>query len=117
MVDNLIIVVRNTWQRFFSLEIISYIYRVIKSTALLTNQKKKVMVRIELRNSYTLVGPESNLERAKKIIADMEAEMKSEYEQGLECGGESMAMDARDDVYWEMGYKETLSEIGFEMEG
>jgi vacuolar-type H+-ATPase subunit H len=73
------------------------------------------MVRIELSNSYTLVGPKSNLEKAKKIISDMENEMKSEYNQSLENGGESAAMDARDDIYWENGYKEILSEIGFEM--
>ena len=73
------------------------------------------MVRIELSNSYTLVGPKSNLEKAKKIISDMENEMKSEYNQSLENGGESAAMDERDDIYWENGYKEILSEIGFEM--
>ena len=45
----------------------------------------------------------------------MENEMESEYDQALENEGESAAMDARDDVYYENGYKEILSEIGFEM--
>jgi hypothetical protein len=73
-------------------------------------------VRIELSNLYTLIGPKSNEEEARRIIAEMENEMKSEYEQALENSGESAAMDARDDVYFENGYKEILSKIGFEME-
>ena len=77
---------------------------------------KKNSVKIELSNAYILIGPKSNLEKAKKIVADMENEMESEYDQALENKGESAAMDARDDVYYENGYKEILSEIHFEME-
>ena len=65
---------------------------------------------------YTFIGPKSNEEEAKIIIAEMENEMKSEYEQALENSGESAAMDARDNVYFENGYKEILSKIGFEIE-
>ena len=76
----------------------------------------KEEVRIELSNSYIIAGPKSKEEEARRIIEEMEKEMKSEFEEALENSGESAAMDARDDVYWENGYQEKLSEIGFEME-
>lgn len=72
-------------------------------------------VRIELSNSYVIAGPKSKEEEARIIVAEMENEMKTEFDQALENSGESAAMDARDDVYWENGYQEKLSEIGFEM--
>lgn len=73
-------------------------------------------VTIELSNTYTLTGPKSNEKEARKIIYDMERDMKSEFKQALEHSGESAAMDARDDVYFEFGYKEALSDLGFEMD-
>ena len=72
-------------------------------------------VTIELSNSYSLVGPKSNEAEARVIVDEMEEEMASEFAQALEHAGESAAMDARDDVYFEAGYKETLSALGFEM--
>lgn len=81
-----------------------------------TGGENEDKVRIESSNLYTFIGPKSNEEEAKIIIAEMENEMKSEYEQALENSGESAAMDARDNVYFENGYKEILSKIGFEIE-
>ena len=81
-----------------------------------TGGENEDKARIESSNLYTFIGPKSNEEEAKIIIAEMENEMKSEYKQALENSGESAAMDARDNVYFENGYKEILSKIGFEIE-
>ncbi len=78
--------------------------------------QKDDLVNIELSNSYILVGPKSTEAEARELVADMEKEMRNEYEQALENSGESAAMDARDDVYWESGYREALSALGYEME-
>jgi hypothetical protein len=72
-------------------------------------------VTIELSNGYSLVGPKSNEAEARVIVDQMEEEMASEFAQALDNAGESAAMDARDDVYFEGGYKEGLSALGFEM--
>lgn len=73
-------------------------------------------IKITLSNSYTLIGPKENKLKAREIVKEMEREMKSEFRQAMENSGESAAMDARDDVYWEFGFRESLMELGFEME-
>lgn len=74
-------------------------------------------VTIELSNGYSLVGPKPKEAEARVIVDEMEAEMASEFAQAMENAGESAAMDARDAVYFEGGYKEALSALGFEPAG
>lgn len=70
---------------------------------------------IELSNSYLIQGPEENLEKAKAIVEEMEKEMAQVFSEVLEYSGESAAMDARDDIYYESGYQDELAKIGFSM--
>ena len=77
--------------------------------------KLEPMKFIELSNSYLIQGPEENLEKAKAIVEEMEKEMAQVFSEVLSYSGESAAMDARDDVYYESGYQEGLEKIGFSM--
>ena len=70
---------------------------------------------IELSNSYLIQGPEANLEKAKAIVEEMEKEMAQVFSEALGNSGESAAMDARDDIYYESGYQDKLAKIGFSM--
>jgi hypothetical protein len=70
---------------------------------------------IELSNSYLIQGPEENLEKAKAIVEDMEKVMAQVFSETLANSGESEAMDARDDIYYESGYQDMLAKIGFSM--
>jgi hypothetical protein len=70
---------------------------------------------IELSNSYLIQGPEENLEKAKAIVEEMEEEMAQAFSETLANSGESQAMDARDDIYYESGYQDMLAKIGFSM--
>ena len=70
---------------------------------------------IELSNSYLIQGPEENLEKAKAIVEEMEKEMAHAFSETLANSGESEAMDARDDIYYESGYQDMLAKIGFSM--
>ena len=74
------------------------------------------MTTIELSNGYSLTGPASNEAEALAIVEEMEKEMKKAFDQAMRNGGESAAMDARDDVYFDEAFKEALSELGFEMD-
>ena len=77
--------------------------------------KLEPMKFIELSNSYLIQGPEENLEKAKAIVVEMEKEMAQVFSEVLSYSGESQAMDARDDVYYESGYQDELEKIGFSM--
>ena len=77
--------------------------------------KLEPMKFIELSNSYLIQGPEENLEKAKAIVEEMEKEMAQVFSEVLSYSGESQAMDARDDVYYESGYQDELAKIGFSM--
>ena len=62
-----------------------------------------------LSNCYTISGPISNVDKAKKLVEEINNEMEVVYN---EFGGDgSRAMDERDDVVYE--YETQLSEIGW----
>jgi hypothetical protein len=64
---------------------------------------------LELSNCYTISGPISNVDKAKKLVEEINNEMEVVYN---EFGGDgSRAMDERDDVVYE--YETQLSEIGW----
>jgi hypothetical protein len=64
---------------------------------------------LELSNCYTISGPILNIDKAKKLVEEINNEMEVVYN---EFGGEgSRAMDERDDVVYE--YETQLSEIGW----
>jgi hypothetical protein len=69
--------------------------------------------KIELSNSYVIEGPVENLEKATVLVATLEREMQTRYNETLQFSGESAAMDARDDVYEE--YLDDFKSIGFQM--
>jgi len=66
--------------------------------------------KIELLNGFDIEGPSKNYIKAKQIVKAIDKEMKSVMKE-YEDEGESAAMDARDDVFYE--YEEQLKEIGF----
>jgi hypothetical protein len=69
---------------------------------------------IELSNGYTIVGPMETAEAAKEMAERINSEMDSVYDEYLEIGGESRAMDERDDVVY--NFEEELAEIGYRIE-
>jgi hypothetical protein len=69
------------------------------------------MKTIELTNGYVLEGVDTNLDKALELVDRIELEMKEIYNESLSYGGESQAMDNRDDVVYE--YETELEEIGW----
>lgn len=67
---------------------------------------------IETTNGFTLVGPSENLKEAKELVKIMGKEMNSVYKEELDHVGESLAMDARDDVFWN-DYEEKFKTLGY----
>ena len=74
--------------------------------------KKEKSTSIEVCNGFTLIGPTKNFEVAKKMTKEMEKEMKSTYKEYKKFSGESGAMDARDDVFFD-DYEDKFKGIGF----
>jgi hypothetical protein len=70
---------------------------------------------IELSNSYLIQGPEEKLEKSKAIVEEMDKEIAQAFSETLANSGESEAMDARDDIYYESGYQDMLAKIRFSM--
>ena len=66
---------------------------------------------IELFNGYSIVGPVENSKEANDIAQIINQKMKSVYQEYLEIGGESRAMDERDDVVYE--FEDELADIGY----
>jgi hypothetical protein len=64
---------------------------------------------LELSNCYTISGPISNVDVAKKLVEEINKEMEVVYKEF--GGGGSRAMDERDDVVYE--YEAQLNEIGY----
>ena len=69
------------------------------------------MKTIELTNGYVLEGVDINLDKVLELVDRIELEMKEVYNESLSYGGESQAMDNRDDVVYE--YETELEEIGW----
>jgi len=69
---------------------------------------------IELSNGYSIVGPAENAEAAEAMAQTINQEMELVYQEYLEVGGESRAMDERDDVVY--GFEDELAAIGYRIE-
>ena len=67
---------------------------------------------VEICNGFTLLGPSENLDSAKAILTDMEKEMKQTYKEYMSFSGESAAMDARDDVFFDE-YEDKFKKLGY----
>ena len=67
-------------------------------------------ITLELMNGYTVSGPESEREAAELLVSEINSEMQLTYDE-FDDEGESLAMDARDDVVYE--YEDQLAELGF----